>query len=158
MPDTDGVYFVPDIALDMFFWNGWWWRPYEGGWYRSQYYDRGWASYDQVPSFYFDIEPGWRGHYRNHNWNGHPWNYERISNQRLQQNWNSWHNNHYWEKQKTLGVQSYQPQPQQQRQELRNQRQVQHQQYHGQGQQHQGELQHQQSHEKHEGRDPEHRE
>jgi len=142
MPDTDGVYFVPDIALDMFFWNGWWWRPYEGGWYRSQYYDRGWASYDQVPSFYFDIEPGWRGHYRNHNWNGHPWNYERISNQRLQQNWNSWHNNHYWEKQKTWGVQSYQPQPQQQRQELRNQRQV----------------QHQQSHEKHEGRDSEHRE
>ena len=43
MPDANGVYFVPDIAVDMFFWNGWWWRPWEGRWYRSLYYDRGWA-------------------------------------------------------------------------------------------------------------------
>jgi len=35
MPDTDDVYVVPDIDADMFFWNGWWWRPYGGGWYRS---------------------------------------------------------------------------------------------------------------------------
>ena len=26
MPDTTGVYVVPDIDADMFFWNGWWWR------------------------------------------------------------------------------------------------------------------------------------
>jgi hypothetical protein len=138
MPDTDDVYFVPDINLDMFFWNGWWWRPWEGRWYRSQYYDRGWAYYDQIPSFYFDIDPGWRGHYRNHNWYGHRWDYERIPYQNFQQNWNSWHNNRHWEKQRTWGVQSYQPPPQQQKQELRNERQLHHQQYHGQGQQHQG--------------------
>ena len=41
MPDTDDVYVVPDIDVDMFFWNGWWWRLWEGRWYRSQYYDRG---------------------------------------------------------------------------------------------------------------------
>ena len=35
MSDTDDVYVVPDIDADMFFWNGWWWRPYGGGWYRS---------------------------------------------------------------------------------------------------------------------------
>jgi len=158
MPDTDDVYFVPDINLDMFFWNGWWWRPWEGRWYRSQYYDRGWAYYDQIPSFYFDIDPGWRGHYRNHNWYGHRWDYERIPYQNFQQNWNSWHNNRHWEKQRTWGVQSYQPLPEQQRQEIRNERQRYHQQYHGQGQQHHGESQHQQSHEKHEGGDSGHRE
>ena len=27
MPDTYDVYVVPDIDVDLFFWNGWWWRP-----------------------------------------------------------------------------------------------------------------------------------
>ena len=128
MPDTNDVYVVPDIAGDMFFWNGWWWRPWEGRWYRSHYYDRGWGYYNNVPRFYFDVDPGWRGYYRDHNWYGHPWNYGRIPNQQLQQNWKSWHTNQYWEKQKTWGVQSYQPRPQQQRQALRQQRQQQYQQ------------------------------
>ena len=128
LPDTSDVYVVPDVNVDLFFWNGWWWRPWEGGWYRSRYYDRGWAYYNNVPRFYFDVDPGWRGYYRDHNWYGHRWNYERIPNQRLQQNWRSWHNNRYWKRQGTWGVQSYQPRPKQQRQELRNQRRQQYQQ------------------------------
>jgi hypothetical protein len=128
MPDTNYVYVVPDIDVDMFFWYGWWWRLWEGRWYRSHYYDRGWAYYDRIPSFYFDVDPGWRGHYRDHNWYGHRWNYERIPNRRLQQNWKSWQNNRHWERHGTWGVQSYQPRPQQQRQELRHQRQEQYQQ------------------------------
>jgi hypothetical protein len=128
MPDTNYVYVVPDIDVDMFFWYGWWWRLWEGRWYRSHYYDRGWAYYNRVPSFYFDVDPGWRGHYRDHNWYGHRWNYERIPTRRLQQNWKSWQNNRHWERHGTWGVQSYQPRPQQQRQELRHQRQEQYQQ------------------------------
>ena len=128
MPDTRGVYVVPDIDADMFFWNGWWWRPWEGSWYRSRYYNRGWAYYSNVPSFYFDVDPGWRGYYRGHNWSGHRWNYERIPNRRLQQNWKGWNNNRYWEKQRSWGVQGYKPRSQPQRQELRKQRQEQYQQ------------------------------
>jgi hypothetical protein len=128
MPDTNYVYIVPDIEVDVFFWGGWWWRPWEGRWYRSHYYDRGWAYYNNVPSFYFDVDPGWRGYYRNHNWYGHPWNYERIPNQRLQQNWKSWRENRYWERHGTWGVQGYQPRPRHQKQELRHQRQQQYQQ------------------------------
>jgi len=128
MPDTNDVYVAPDVNVDLFFWNGWWWRLWDGRWYRAHYYDRGWGYYKTVPSFYFDVDPGWRGYYRDHNWYGHRWNYERIPNQRLQQNWKSWHTNQYWEKQKTWGVQSYQPRPQQQRQALRQQRQQQYQQ------------------------------
>jgi hypothetical protein len=123
LPDTNDVYVVPYIDVDMFYWNGWWWRPWKGHWYRSRYYNRGWAYYNNVPSFYFDVDPGWRGYYRDHNWYGHRWNYERIPNRRLQQNWKSWHNSRHWERQGTWGVQSYQPRPQQQRQELRHQRQ-----------------------------------
>ncbi len=127
IPETY-VYVAPDIDVDFFFWNGWWWRFWEGRWYRSRYYNRGWGYYNNVPSFYFDVDPGWRGYYRDRNWYGHRWNYERIPNQRLQQNWSSWEKNRYWERQRTWGVQSYQPRPQQQRQELRQQRQQQYQQ------------------------------
>jgi hypothetical protein len=122
IPDTDDVYVVPDINADVFFWNGWWWRPWEGRWYRSRYYDRGWGYYDNVPSFYFDVDPGWRGYYRNHYWHDHRWNYERIPNRRLQQNWKSWHDKRYWGGKRTWGVQKYQIPPQQHRQELRHQR------------------------------------
>jgi hypothetical protein len=124
IPDTY-VYVVPAIDVDIFFWNGWWWRPWEGRWYRSHYYDRAWAYYNTVPSFYFDVDPGWRGYYRDHNWYGHRWNYERIPHVRLQKNWRSWQNNRHWERQVTWGVQSYKPRPQKQKQELRQQRQQQ---------------------------------
>ena len=128
IPDTDDVYAVPDVDVDIFFWNGWWWRLWEGLWYRSYYYDRDWGYYSSVPIFYFDVDPGWRGCYRDHDWYGHRWNYERIPYHRLHQNWNSWHNDRHWERQGTWGVQNYQPRPQQQKQELRQQRQQQYQQ------------------------------
>src|SRR4030043_1298877 len=142
MPDTDDVYVGPDIEADLFFWNGWWWRLWEGRWYRSHYYDRGWGYYNNVPSFYFDVEPGWRGYYRDHNWYGHRWNYERIPHQRLQQSWKGWKNDRHWERRGTWGVQSYQPRPQQQRQELRQQRQQQYKQR-PEVQKHQGQQQRQ---------------
>jgi hypothetical protein len=127
LPETY-VYVVPDVDVDIFFYNGWWWRPWDGRWYRSHFYDRGWGYYDNVPSFYFDVDSGWRGYYRDRNWYGHRWDYERIPNQRLQQNWKSWQNDRRWERRGTWGVQNYQPRPQQQRQELRQQRQQQYQQ------------------------------
>jgi hypothetical protein len=129
LPETNYVYVVPDIYYaDLFFWNGWWWRLWEGRWYRSYYYDRSWAYYNYVPSFYFDVDPYWRGHIINHSWHGRNWNYERIPHQRLHKNWKSWQNNRYWEKQGSWGVQNYKPRPQQQRQELRQHRQEEYQQ------------------------------
>src|SRR4030043_12175 len=116
IPETY-VYVVPDIDVDIYFWSGWWWRFWEGRWYRSRYYNRSWGYYSNVPRFYFDVDPGWRGYYRDRNWYGHRWNYERIPHQRLQQNWSSWEKNRYWERRGTWNVQSYQPRPQPQRQE-----------------------------------------
>jgi hypothetical protein len=123
LPDTDDVYAVPGVDVDLYFWGGWWWRLWDGRWYRSHYYDRSWAYYDDVPSFYYDVDPGWRGYYRDREWQGHRWSYERIPERRLRQNWKSWHKKRYWERQGTWGVQSYHPRAQQQRQELRHQRQ-----------------------------------
>ena len=109
IPETY-VYAVPDINVDIFFNNGWWWRPWEGRWYRSRNYNSGWAYYQHVPSFYREIPPGWRNDYRNHRWKGHKWNYQRIPHQQVQGNWNTWEKSRHWEKQNTWGVQGLNPQ------------------------------------------------
>jgi len=128
LPDTPDVYAVPDVGVDFFFYNGWWWRFWDGYWYRSHYYDRGWVYFNHVPRFYYDVDPDWRGFYKSHDWHGHPWNYQRITNGQLQRNWSSWHSSGYWQKQKTWGVQGYHPRPVQEQQALRQQRQQQYQQ------------------------------
>ncbi len=116
LPDTEGVYVAPGVSVDIFFWNGFWWRPWEGRWYRSPYYDRGWAYFNHVPRFYSNVDPYWRGNYQNHNWHGHIWNYQPIPHAQLQQNWKSWQSNRSWGNQRAWGVQGYTPKPQQQRQ------------------------------------------
>jgi hypothetical protein len=109
IPETY-VYAVPDSDVDLFFYSGWWWRPWEGRWYRSRHYNSGWAYYQNVPSFYREIPPGWRNDYRNHRWKGHQWNYQRIPHQQVQGNWSNWEKNRHWEKQNTWGVQGLKPQ------------------------------------------------
>lgn len=128
LPDTSDVYVVPYVEVDFFFWNGWWWRPWEGRWYRSRYYDRGWVYYRSVPRFYYDVDPHWRTYYHEHRWYGHPWNYQPIPNNQLQKNWKAWHDNRHWERQRAWNVQGYKPRPTQQRKELRQARQQEYQQ------------------------------
>ena len=104
------VYVVPDIEVDLFFYNGWWWRPWQGHWYRSRHdYNSGWEYYQGVPSFYVGIPPDWRDDYRHHRWGGHRWNYQRIHHQEIERNWGSWEKSKHWEKQQTWGVQGFQP-------------------------------------------------
>src|SRR5208283_2257395 len=108
LPETY-VYVVPDVDVDIFFYNGWWWRPWEGRWYRSQNYNSGWGYYNSVPSFYAGIPSGWRNDYRDHRWKGHQWNYQRIPQQQVQQNWKGWQMSGHWEKQQGWGVQGLKP-------------------------------------------------
>lgn len=128
MPETSGVYVDPDIDADLYFWNGFWWRLWEGRWYRSAYYDRDWVYYDAVPNFYFNVDRHWRDYYRNRSWYGHQWNYQRVPAERVQQNWKSWQTKKTWGGQRTWGVQEYQPRTQAHTQVLRRQRQQEYQQ------------------------------
>jgi hypothetical protein len=86
LPHT-GVYVAPDLAVDLFFFDGWWWRSWEGRWYRSQNYRSGWGYYNGVPSFHGRVPSGWRDDYRAHRWNGHEFHYQRLSHPELQQIW-----------------------------------------------------------------------
>lgn len=108
IPETN-IYVVPDIQDDIFFYGGWWWRPWEGRWYRSHHYDRGWVYYRGMPSFHRHVPPGWRDNYRDRQWKGHPWQHQRIPPQELQRNWRGWERNKYWERHNTWGVQGLPP-------------------------------------------------
>jgi hypothetical protein len=111
IPETN-VYVVPDLDVEIFFYNGWWWRSWERRWYRSRQYNSGWGYYQNVPSFYRGIPSGWRDDYREHRWRGQQWNYQRIPHQQLQKNWSSWEKSRHWEKQNTWGVQGLKPRQQ----------------------------------------------
>lgn len=97
VPETQ-VYVAPEVSEDIFFYNGYWWRPWNGRWYRSRYYDRGWAYYRGVPVWYGRIPHGWRENYRLRVWGGHPWNYHHIDHPVLQRNWRTWHNTRHWDR------------------------------------------------------------
>jgi hypothetical protein len=112
IPETY-VYVVPDTDVEIFFYDGWWWRPWEGRWYRSRHYDSGWGYYQRVPSFYGRIPRSWRNDYREHRWGGRPWNHQPIPHQQVERNWSSWKKNKHWEKQQTWGVQGLKPRSQQ---------------------------------------------
>jgi hypothetical protein len=86
------VYMIPDIAMDILFFQGYWWRPYEGRWYRSRDYKGG----------YRYIEPrsvprGLRALPQDYRHRLSP-GYERIPQRDVQKNWKKWENEKYWDR------------------------------------------------------------
>jgi hypothetical protein len=110
IPETD-VYAVPDVNDDIFFYSGWWWRPWEGRWYRSRYYDRGWAHYNGVPSFHRNVPPGWRNDYRDRRWRGHEWDHRPMLHSDAEKNWRGWQRDKHWEKENNWGVRGMERRP-----------------------------------------------
>ena len=103
------VYAVPDAHVDIFFYDGWWWRSWESRWYRSREYSSGWGYYQSVPSFYREIPSDWRRYYRERRWRGHDWNYQRIPHHRVERYWRDWQRDRYWEHHQSWGVRGLQP-------------------------------------------------
>lgn len=110
IPETD-VYAVPDVEEDIFFYGGWWWRPWEGRWYRSHYYDRGWAYYKGTPYFHRHVPPGWRGYYRDRRWKGYEWDHRPIPHREAERNWRGWKRDRHWEKSNNWGVRGMERRP-----------------------------------------------
>jgi len=103
LPDTD-VYVAPDCDQDLFFYGGWWWRLWNGLWYRSLYYDSGWEFYYGVPGWYGGVYPHWRDNYRNHTWGGQRWDYRSVPYGDVRTNWKSWQSSGYWRNQQNRGT------------------------------------------------------
>lgn len=85
------VYSVPDPAVNILFYHGYWWRPYEGRWYRSNHYNGSWAYVrpERVPRAVIDLPPDYHRHM------GHG---ERISHEDLRRNWRGWERERHWDR------------------------------------------------------------
>lgn len=60
-----GVYFVPGLSFDVFFYNGYWWSPRGDRWYRSRAYGGPWRIIDRryVPRPVFGVPHDYRRTY-----------------------------------------------------------------------------------------------
>ena len=86
------VYAVPDGGVNMLFYHGYWWRPYEGRWYRSARYNDSWAYVrsERVPRAVIELPPDYHRHFASG---------PRIAHEDMQRNWKSWERDRYWDRQ-----------------------------------------------------------
>jgi len=86
------VYMVPDIDVDVLFFQGYWWRPYEGRWYRSRDYRGSWryVSPRRIPSGLRALPPDYRHRLSP--------GYERIPHGDVKKNWKKWERSKYWDR------------------------------------------------------------
>lgn len=82
------VYFCPDVEADLFFFDGYWYRPYEGRWFRSGSYGGPWVFIESAPQVLITLPHDFRA------MSG----YRRIPYRELSANWRTWHREKYWEK------------------------------------------------------------
>ncbi len=87
------VYMVPDVDVDVLFYQDYWWRPYEGRWYRSGDYNGSWRYVETR-----NIPGGLRTLPQDYRHRLSP-GYERIHHKDVQKNWKKWEKEKHWEKQ-----------------------------------------------------------
>jgi hypothetical protein len=93
IPGTGYVYMVPDANVDVLFYHGDWWRPYNDHWYRSQYYNGPWQymAPPGIPHALMVLPPGYR-----HMPPGH----QRIPPGQVKKYWKTWEQERYWDSHK----------------------------------------------------------
>jgi hypothetical protein len=86
------VYIVPDINVDVLFFQDYWWRPYEGHWYRSRDYKGEWSYVEQgkIPSGLRSLPQDYRHRLSP--------GYERIPHRDVERNWEKWEKEKYWDR------------------------------------------------------------
>ncbi|MGE5189253.1 MAG: hypothetical protein ACM3NF_04280 [Gemmatimonadota bacterium] len=59
------VYFAPGVSVDLLFFEGFWWTPKDGRWFRARAYDGPWTIVGPryVPREIVHLPPGYRGAY-----------------------------------------------------------------------------------------------
>ncbi len=82
------VYYCPDVDFDIFFYSGYWYRPYRGYWYRSVNYEGPWVYIQSAPIVLVSLPPDYRIVTRG---------YRHIPYGELHRNWRAWERDRYWE-------------------------------------------------------------
>ena len=83
------AYYCPDAEADIYFYHGYWYRPYEEHWYRSGSYNGPWAYIASPPTVFLHLPPDYRRVTIEH---------RRIPYGDLHRNWRPWERGRYWEK------------------------------------------------------------
>jgi hypothetical protein len=83
------VYYVPDIAADVFYYRGLWYRPYEGGWYSARHYNGPWVYVypKKVPTAFLSLPHGYRHHAA----------YAPIPYGQVKKQWRHWERERHWD-------------------------------------------------------------
>lgn len=85
------VYIIPDIGMDILFYEGYWWRPHHGHWYRSKNYDGRWSYIDNRR-----IPHGLRSLPNDNRHRLSP-DYERVHYKDVKNNWKRWEKEKHWD-------------------------------------------------------------
>ena len=88
IPGTD-TYYMDGYRSDVFFCDGFWYRPWHGGWYRSDSYSGRWVTVraEMVPHDVY-APP--------HNWRQSIVSAPRMRYGEVRDNWQGWKSNNYW--------------------------------------------------------------
>ncbi len=86
------VYAVPDVNVPILFYQGFWWRPFEGRWYRAKFYNGPWVYVGRrmVPGALLALPPDYYLHI--------PLGLSRIPYAELRDNWERWERDRYWDR------------------------------------------------------------
>ncbi len=85
------VYYPPDVDVDIFFYHGYWYRPYRGGWYIADEYNGPWRgigpervprALSGMPNDYRRVPPG----------------HERVPYGQVKKNWRNWEDEGHWDR------------------------------------------------------------
>ncbi len=85
------VYMVPDIGISILFYQGYWYRPYEGRWFRADSYNGPWVYIEpyRVPAALVELPPDyWRL----------PPGFHRIPYAEFRGNWERWEHERHWDR------------------------------------------------------------
>jgi hypothetical protein len=84
------VYYPPEVDADIFFFHGYWYRPYGGGWYIANAYNGPWRGVGprHVPRALIDVPPAYRRI---------PPEHERMPYGMVRQNWRTWERDRHWD-------------------------------------------------------------
>ncbi len=84
------VYYPPEVEADIFFYRGYWYRPYGGVWYIANGYNGPWRTIGpgRVPRSLIEVPPGYR-----HIPPGH----ERMPYGMVKKNWRTWEKERHWD-------------------------------------------------------------
>ncbi len=84
------VYYPPDVDVDIFFYHGYWYRPYRGGWYIANGYNGPWRTVGPryVPRALFNVPPAYRRM---------PPGHERMPYGTVRRNWRGWEKERHWD-------------------------------------------------------------